>query len=104
MPVHRHFFQNGKVLPILRGAGVTQPVMGTAAAAVARGDWLHIFPEGKIMYPGTLGTFRWGVGKIVCERWICQMSHAAVTKRGKISSRFGKTSLSRYELPCTSWK
>lgn len=34
--VNRQFFQNGKVLPIVRGAGVDQPIMHTAARQVRR--------------------------------------------------------------------
>ena len=30
-----------------RGAGTDQPIMRTVAAEVARGRWVHIFPEGK---------------------------------------------------------
>lgn len=41
----RQFFQSGKTLPIERGAGPDQPVMQTVAREVARGRWLHIFPE-----------------------------------------------------------
>lgn len=37
------------------------------AAEVAAGRWVHIFPEGKINYTGTLGPLRWGVGKLVCD-------------------------------------
>ncbi len=33
----RQFFTNGKVMPIVRGAGVDQPVMLTAAAQVGAG-------------------------------------------------------------------
>ncbi|KAG1667040.1 hypothetical protein FOA52_000401 [Chlamydomonas sp. UWO 241] len=63
----RQFFQNGKVMPIVRGGGVDQPVMGTVARLVARGDWVHVFPEGRVMMNGELGPFRWGVGKAVCD-------------------------------------
>lgn len=63
----RQFFQNGKVLPITRGAGVEQPVMKTVAREVAQGGWLHVFPEGRIMMTGAMGPFRWGVGKVVCD-------------------------------------
>ncbi|GAX73579.1 hypothetical protein CEUSTIGMA_g1030.t1 [Chlamydomonas eustigma] len=63
----RQFFANGKVMPIVRGGGVDQPVMTTAANQVATGGWLHVFPEGRIMMTGKLGPFRWGVGKVVCD-------------------------------------
>lgn len=63
----RQFFQSGKVMPIVRGGGIDQPVMQSAAGLVAQGGWLHIFPEGRVMMNGKLGPFRWGVGKVVCD-------------------------------------
>ena len=50
-----------------RGGGADQPIMRTVAAEVARGRWVHIFPEGKVNYTGQLGPLRWGVGKLVCD-------------------------------------
>lgn len=61
------FFQSGKVLPIARGQGPEQPIMHVAAREVAKGGWLHLFPEGKINYTGYLGTLRWGIGKLFCD-------------------------------------
>jgi len=63
----RQFFQSGKTLAIERGKGLNQPVMRVAAQRVARGDWLHVFPEGRVGYAGTMGAFKWGIGKIVCD-------------------------------------
>lgn len=54
-------------MPIVRGGGIDQPVMQSAAGLVAQGGWLHIFPEGRVMMNGKLGPFRWGVGKVVCD-------------------------------------
>lgn len=61
------FFQSGKTLPIQRGGGPDQPIMRTVAREVARGHWVHIFPEGRVHYTGELGPLRWGVGKLVCD-------------------------------------
>ncbi|KAF5839883.1 phosphate acyltransferase [Dunaliella salina] len=63
----RQFFAAGKTLPVLRGEGVQQPILRVVAWAAARGDWVHLFPEGKIQLDGKLGAFRWGVGKMVCD-------------------------------------
>lgn len=41
--------------------------MRTVAAEVARGRWVHIFPEGKVNFTGRVGPLRWGVGKLVCD-------------------------------------
>ena len=55
----RQFFLNGKTLPIQRGGGTDQPIMSVAAARLRQGDWLHMFPEGKINFHGRLGAFRY---------------------------------------------
>ena len=61
------FFRSGKTLPIDRGAGLQQPIMQTAGALLRRGDWVHVFPEGRVHYTGRLGPLRWGVGKLLCD-------------------------------------
>lgn len=61
------FFRNGKVIPIDRGLGLNQKAMHVAAAQAASGKWVHIFPEGKVIYGGKLGPCKWGVGKLVCD-------------------------------------
>lgn len=38
-------FGSLQVLPVERGAGLSQPGMRAAEACLADGDWLHIFPE-----------------------------------------------------------
>ncbi|GIL41922.1 hypothetical protein Vafri_16 [Volvox africanus] len=50
-----------------RAAGVHQPVVSLASVALASGQWVHVFPEGRINYDGKLGPLRWGCGKLVCE-------------------------------------
>lgn len=61
------FFQTGKTLPVARGQGLDQLSMRSVGQAVGKGDWLHIFPEGRVVYTGTLGVLRWGVGKLICD-------------------------------------
>jgi monolysocardiolipin acyltransferase len=63
----RQFFLNGKVLPVERGAGVNQSSVSVAARALGNGDWLHIFPEGRVVPSGQVGPFRQGIGKLICE-------------------------------------
>lgn len=63
----RQFFLNGKTLPIDRGSGVDQPIMGVASRLLQGGQWLHIFPEGKVHFSGQLGPFKWGIGKVICD-------------------------------------
>ncbi|EFJ50008.1 hypothetical protein VOLCADRAFT_89384 [Volvox carteri f. nagariensis] len=50
-----------------KAAGVHQPVVSLASMALASGQWVHVFPEGRINYDGRLGPLRWGCGKLVCE-------------------------------------
>ena len=63
----RQFFRSGKVLPVDRGRGIAQPVMQVVAARAARGEWVHLFPEGRVGYSGTLAPCKWGVGKVICD-------------------------------------
>ncbi|MEW5309698.1 MAG: hypothetical protein WDW38_001563 [Sanguina aurantia] len=63
----RQFFLTGKTLPVKRGEGVDQPVLNVTAGLLARGGWVHVFPEGRINVDGTLGPCKWGVGKLVCD-------------------------------------
>ena len=67
------FFRSGKTLPIERGKGPHQPVMGVVARAVARGEWVHVFPEGRIVFNDGIEKvkeLRWGVGKLVCDSYM----------------------------------
>jgi len=68
-PLFRAFFRHGKVLPIRRGEGITQPAMEMALDLMAGGQWLHVFPEGKVCPDSAqLGEkLRWGVGRLVSE-------------------------------------
>lgn len=64
--------KSAKVLPIERGAGLGQPGVVAAERRLARGDWVHIFPEGtRAADPERLGVVRRGVGRLyveACER------------------------------------
>lgn len=59
-------FANGKVIPIIRGHGVHQPAMNFALQRLNLGEWVHIFPEGKVTVEGT-GRLKWGVGRLLSE-------------------------------------
>ena len=39
----------------------------TMAERVSKGDWLHIFPEGRVSKDGELGRLKWGLGKMLCD-------------------------------------
>ncbi len=57
-PTNRAFFLNGKTLPIDRGGGIDQPVIGVVARRLAAGDWLHVYPEGRVQPAGDVGGFK----------------------------------------------
>ncbi|GMH43675.1 hypothetical protein BSKO_11597 [Bryopsis sp. KO-2023] len=63
----RQFFITGKTLPVERGGGLDQPSLHQVAEMVKRGDWAHVFPEGRVSFTGKVLPMKWGVGKMVCD-------------------------------------
>lgn len=61
------FFLCGKALAIKRGGGIEQPAMRTAANLLTAGDWVHVFPEGRVSKTGELGAMRRGLAKLLCD-------------------------------------
>ena len=41
--------------------------MRALTARLSAGDWVHVFPEGKISKTQKLGSMKWGTAKILCE-------------------------------------
>lgn len=60
-----------KVLPIVRGAGMWQPMMDEVVArlcAPGYDNWVHIFPEGRVhQVAGEMRRLKWGVGRLVAD-------------------------------------
>lgn len=79
-----------KIMPIDRNGGVFQPALSDFTERVTRGDWVHMFPEGRTYQdqlkscrdsqgrrirksgrtapPGRdLGPLKWGVGKVIFD-------------------------------------
>ncbi len=66
-PSHSIFFRMGKVLPIVRGHGVYQQTMNEVLHELNKGNWLHLFPEGKINLEKEFIRLKWGVGRLVAD-------------------------------------
>ena len=92
------FFLNGKTLPIERGQGLQQPAMQTAAQLLAHGDWVHLFPEGRVGFSGRLQPCKWGVGKLVCDA-VVQSGRYSHNGRSPVS--FSALSSASSPLKCT---
>mmetsp|Transcript_18063 Transcript_18063/g.32357 ORF Transcript_18063/g.32357 Transcript_18063/m.32357 type:complete len:194 (-) Transcript_18063:67-648(-) len=74
------FWATGKIFPVYRNhisknnGGLNQLAIDQAVGHISRGDWFHIFPEGRVAYPQLwsptdIGPLRWGVGKIAVESY-----------------------------------
>ncbi|MEW5301950.1 MAG: hypothetical protein WDW36_004773 [Sanguina aurantia] len=90
------FFRAAKVLPVARGAGMTQPGMAAAEERLQHGEWVHIFPEGTRSRDGALGPIRKGVGSLISSTatpplvvpWV-HRGMDRVLPRGKMLPAFG---------------
>lgn len=54
----------GKALPIRRRGGMGQQFLRDAGDKLSNGDWVHVFPEGRVRQWG-MGYFKRGVGKVL---------------------------------------
>jgi 1-acyl-sn-glycerol-3-phosphate acyltransferase len=68
-PLYRALMHSGRVIPVRRGEGIGQPAVDLAIDRLCRGDWVHVFVEGRIgLTPGRLDVpIRWGIGRLVME-------------------------------------
>lgn len=67
-PVFSYFFRLGKCIPVTRGGGIYQPAMSEALDRLNEGEWLHSFPQGKVMQDDVaLPRLKWGVGRLIAR-------------------------------------
>ncbi|GAA5918329.1 hypothetical protein JCM1841_002172 [Sporobolomyces salmonicolor] len=65
----RWFFEKGQVIETFRGKGIYQEAIDEATRKLDQGNWVHIFPEGKIKQDTLhdVRRFKWGVSRILME-------------------------------------
>ncbi|KAI8813486.1 acyltransferase-domain-containing protein [Cladochytrium replicatum] len=61
------FFKAGKVLATTRGKGIHQGSMEKALEKLNNNEWVHVFPEAKIVQEPGLDKFRWGIARLIME-------------------------------------
>ena len=62
-----HIFPHVKCVPLIRGAGIDQPLMNMAIDLLKAKHWLNMFPEDTRSDDGIIKKFKIGVGRLIAE-------------------------------------
>jgi 1-acyl-sn-glycerol-3-phosphate acyltransferase len=98
LPLTGRLFRDAKVIPIAgakENAEVLEAAFDSIAAALAEGELVCIFPEGRLTRDGKLSPFRRGIERIIATAPVTVIPMGLHGLWGSLFSRYGKGPLRR---------